>query len=233
MLPESSPNQKPAVPGPGDPGYVLTLDGITFAGSTDLYAPVRELGREFGMTVGFGDGGATLNAQPIPHSRALLDSTHLMPVSDLRDRGATVIWDPQTRKATVTYREKSVMVFRGPKRVELDKATLLMKAYQGQREVLETRFSPRRRGYATPNGTFTAGPYKARMHLSSLYDDAPMPYSVQVEGNVFIHGYSSVPNRPASHGCIRLPLDGGNPARWFYNWVDVGTPITVDGVWRG
>jgi lipoprotein-anchoring transpeptidase ErfK/SrfK len=66
------------------------------------------------------------------------------------------------------------------------------------------------------------------MHRSSLYDDAPMPWSVQVDGNVFIHGFTSVPRRPASHGCIRMPMTGGNPARWFYQWIDRGVPIVIE-----
>nr|NIP95410.1 L,D-transpeptidase family protein [Akkermansiaceae bacterium] len=83
-----------------------------------------------------------------------------------------------------------------------------------------------RRG-STPTGSFRAGPYKARRHYSSRYDNAPMPWSVQVTGHIFIHGFTSVPRYPASHGCIRLPLDGGNPARFFYEWIDKGTPIRV------
>ncbi len=44
--------------------------------------------------------------------------------------------------------------------------------------ILKTNISTGRRGKRTPNGTFSAGPYKARMHRSNLYDDAPMPWSV-------------------------------------------------------
>jgi lipoprotein-anchoring transpeptidase ErfK/SrfK len=37
-----------------------------------------------------------------------------------------------------------------------------------------------------------------------------------------------VPKYPASHGCIRLPyLTDENPARFFYEWIDKGTPITI------
>jgi lipoprotein-anchoring transpeptidase ErfK/SrfK len=50
---------------------------------------------------------------------------------------------------------------------------------------------------------------------------------VQIRGHVFIHGFRSVPDFPASHGCIRLPLDRGNPARFFYEWIDRGTPVKV------
>ncbi|NNM30037.1 MAG: L,D-transpeptidase, partial [Akkermansiaceae bacterium] len=83
------------------------------------------------------------------------------------------------------------------------------------------------RNNRTPSGNFRAGPYKARRHFSSLYENAPMPWSVQVTGHVFIHGFTSVPKYPASHGCIRVPLTNGNPARFFYEWVDKGTPIRI------
>ena len=69
------------------------------------------------------------------------------------------------------------------------------------------------------------------MHYSRLYDNAPMPFSVQFHGNYFIHGFSEVPAWPASHGCIRVPMDGENPAQKFYDWVEVGTPIKVTGDW--
>ena len=50
--------------------------------------------------------------------------------------------------------------------------------------------------------------------------------------DVFIHGFTYGPNRPAFHGCIRLPLDKDNPARRFYNWVETGTPIDIIGEWK-
>ena len=101
---------------------------------------------------------------------------------------------------------------------------------QGNLVVMRTKVSTGREGKRTPNGEFEAGPYKARMHRSSLYNDAPMPYSVQIVGNIFVHGFSSVPDYPASHGCIRLPTDGA--ARFFYEWVQRGTPVHIEGRWR-
>jgi hypothetical protein len=39
-----------------------------------------------------------------------------------------------------------------------------------------------------------------------------------------IHGYHSVPNYAASHGCLRVPI----PNAWsIYSWVDLGDPIHV------
>lgn len=118
------------------------------------------------------------------------------------------------------------------KHVVIDKTTQTLRAYEGDRLVLETRVSTGKWDRATPNGQFTAG-VKDRMHYSKLFQNAPMPYSVQVNGNVFVHGFSSVPRFPASHGCIRVPLDNGNPAKQFFDWVEPGTPIEITGHWEG
>jgi len=118
------------------------------------------------------------------------------------------------------------------KRVVVDKTTQTLTAYEGDTVVLQSRVSTGRTGRRTPSGNFTAGE-KHRMHYSHLFDNAPMPWSVQVSGNFFIHGFSSVPDRPASHGCIRMPLDGDNPAKRFFEWVDTGTPIEITGEWVG
>lgn len=69
------------------------------------------------------------------------------------------------------------------------------------------------------------------MLISRTYNDAKMPYSVQIRGDYVIHGYTSVPDYPASHGCVRVPLTAGNPAKWFYEWVSVGTPIVISETW--
>ena len=118
------------------------------------------------------------------------------------------------------------------KRVEIDKTTQTLRAYEGDKLVLETRVSTGKWDKSTPNGQFTAGP-KEHMHYSKLFKNAPMPFSVQVNGDVFIHGFGSVPHSPASHGCIRVPLDKGNPARQFFDWVEPGTPIEITGHWEG
>jgi lipoprotein-anchoring transpeptidase ErfK/SrfK len=65
--------------------------------------------------------------------------------------------------------------------------------------------STARRGYRTPVGRYK--PYLLkRVHYSSIYDNAPMPYSIFFLGGYAIHGTTEVRNlgRPVSHGCIRL-----------------------------
>ena len=113
----------------------------------------------------------------------------------------------------------------GPQRVVIDKSRQVLRAYEGSRVVLETHISTGRRGRETPSGHFHAQS-KALMHYSRRYGNAPMPYSVQIAGNYFIHGFYSVPSYPASHGCIRVPID---TAREFYNWVHHGTPVEIVG----
>ena len=56
---------------------------------------------------------------------------------------------------------------------------------------------------------------------------------MQVNGNYSIHGFTSVPDHPASHGCLRMPLAGDNPAKRFFDWVEIGTPIEITGEWAG
>ena len=116
------------------------------------------------------------------------------------------------------------------KRVEINKTQQMLRAYEGDRLVFQTNVSTGKWDRSTPNGQFTAGE-KYRMHYSRLFHNAPMPFSVWVTGNIFIHGFTYVPGWPASHGCIRLPLTGDNPARRFYEWVEAGTPIEISGHW--
>lgn len=60
-------------------------------------------------------------------------------------------------------------------------------------------------GYNTPTGTFRPF-YMSKDHISSLYEDAPMPWSVFFNGDVAIHGTFSqrALGRRASHGCVRV-----------------------------
>jgi hypothetical protein len=48
---------------------------------------------------------------------------------------------------------------------------------------------------------------KKKMHHSNLYDDAPMPFMQRLTWDgVALHA-GRIPGRPASHGCVRLPLE--------------------------
>ena len=77
-----------------------------------------------------------------------------------------------------------------------------------------------RPGYRTPTGTFRVQ-WKDIDHKSSLYDDAPMPYSVFFNGGIAFHaGSLSVP----SHGCIHLSLAA---AKMYFNTLHIGDIVQV------
>lgn len=86
--------------------------------------------------------------------------------------------------------------------------------------------STARAGKCTPTGTFRPQLLK-RMHYSTLYDWAPMPFSIFFSGNYAIHGTTQVDRlgEPASAGCVRLHPDN---AEALFGWVqEAGKAETV------
>src|SRR5436853_1015303 len=212
------------------------VDGISFAEDPHmLFVPVEEiaLALRWEMQLNRESGQISLNGHLLDaaHLRKLTNGTLLVPLDELQRAGATISWSDDGMQALVASDNKNIAIQFADKRVEVDLANQHLRAYQGARLVLDSPISSAREGKKTPPGEFKAGPIKSRMHRSRLYHNAPMPWSVQVHENLFIHGFRKVPRRPASHGCIRLPLTGPNPAKWFYNWIDLGTLISIKGHW--
>lgn len=225
--------QTPIQAQPSSPG----LDGVTFADKPGvLLVPLREIGASLKWSVDYDEktNSVSLNGKPVKIEARLFDGTPLISLTTLSTNGVKVDWNESTHIAALSLNDTDLNVKCGDKRVVVDKGRQWLEAYQGDRLVLSTNVSTGRPGHGTPSGSFTAGPAKERIHYSHLYENAPMPWAVQVHDNVFIHGYTSVPHYPASHGCVRMPLTRGNPAHWFYRWCDVGTPVTISGeyVWR-
>ena len=85
------------------------------------------------------------------------------------------------------------------------------------------------RSCRTPTGTYhvigkgNAGCRSSRYPVGR--GGAPMPYCMFFSKYYAIHGSYDVPNRNASHGCIRVtPTD----ARWLHqNFIQVGTKVVV------
>jgi len=73
----------------------------------------------------------------------------------------------------------------------------------------------------TPGGSFTVG-RRARGWESGPLGDLYNP--LYFNGGIAIHGSPSVPATPASHGCVRIPM---NAAEWFPERVPSGTPVYV------
>src|SRR5207237_392913 len=212
------------------------LDGISFADDPHvLFVPIEEIASalRWEMQLNQESGQISLNGQLLDaaHLRKLTDGTLLVPLDELQRAGATITWSNDGMQGLVASDHTKIAILFANKRVEVDLANQRLRAYQGARLVLDSSSSTGREGKKTPAGEFKAGPVKSRMHRSRLYHNAPMPWSVQVHENIFIHGFRKVPRRPSSHGCIRLPLTGANPAKWFYNWIDLGTPVSIKGHW--
>ncbi len=85
------------------------------------------------------------------------------------------------------------------------------------------------RACRTPRGEFKVHRKGSSYCRSGKYPlprgGAPMPHCMHFYRGYAIHGSPDVPNRNASHGCIRvLPKD----AKWLNkNFIDVGTTVVV------
>lgn len=209
------------------------IDGITFADEPGvMYAPIKDIGYRVGWSMTSDKKTFLVENRPVTIPRTLPDGTRLIPVRNLVHLGLQLAPSEDGSEFTVTGGAQELMIRKGEKRVVINKKEQKLRCYQGDRVVIETRVSTGRRGFTTPNGTWTAGPEKARLRFSKKYENAPMPWAVQINGGYFMHGYTSVPRRPASHGCVRLPLWGINPAKWIWHWIDLGTPITIANNWQ-
>lgn len=80
-----------------------------------------------------------------------------------------------------------------------------------------------KKGKETPTGVFTIL-QKQKVHHSTLYDDAPMPFMQRLTWDgVALHA-GRVPGYRASHGCIRLPYAF---ARRLYDVTSFGMTVVV------
>ena len=78
-------------------------------------------------------------------------------------------------------------------------------------------------GYETPVGSYNIL-QKAREHYSNRYDNAPMPFMQRLTWDgVALHA-GAIPDRPASHGCIRLPAGF---ARQLFAVTELGAAVHV------
>lgn len=93
----------------------------------------------------------------------------------------------------------------GPVQVVVSMEDQHATVYAGGKIVARTNVSTGKRGHTTPTGVFSIL-QKNRHHRSNIYSNAPMPYMQRLTwSGIALHASKSVPNYPASHGCVRLP----------------------------
>ena len=87
----------------------------------------------------------------------------------------------------------------------VDKSDQKLHLYQNGLKKYSWEVSTARKGKVTPTGTWNAQ-WLSKHHKSSIYDNAPMPYSIFYHGNFAIHGTDQIDRlgMPASSGCVRL-----------------------------
>ena len=95
--------------------------------------------------------------------------------------------------------------------------------YRGGTLIGLTTVSTGRRGHETPTGTFNIL-QKRREHYSSLYNNAPMPFMQRLTWDGIALHAGQIPGRPASHGCVRLPLAF---ARELFAVTQVGASVHI------
>ena len=80
-----------------------------------------------------------------------------------------------------------------------------MRVYSGDTLVARSNVSTGMPGHRTPTGVFSVLE-KKRRHHSNIYSRAPMPFMQRLTwSGIALHESHSVPEYPASHGCVRLP----------------------------
>jgi hypothetical protein len=80
-------------------------------------------------------------------------------------------------------------------------------------------------GHSTPTGVFTVL-QKDKNHRSSTYNNAPMPNMNRLTWSGIALHAGKLPGYPASHGCVRLPLDFSAK---LFGITHVGTPVIIAG----
>ena len=102
-------------------------------------------------------------------------------------------------------------------------------AYEDDKLVLKGWISSGKDKFKTPTGRYRVLA-KEKFHISNEWPKptggAEMPYMLRLTwSGIALHlGY--VPNRPASHGCVRLK---NGFAQELFKWADIGTRVIIKG----
>ncbi|WFU10179.1 L,D-transpeptidase family protein [Rhizobium sp. CB3090] len=96
--------------------------------------------------------------------------------------------------------------------------------YDGDRVVATSKVSTGKRGHTTPSGIFSILE-KEVYHESNLYSASPMPFMQRLTwSGIALHESNSVPNYPASHGCVRMPKAF---AKMLYQMTERGVHVVI------
>jgi peptidoglycan hydrolase-like protein with peptidoglycan-binding domain len=139
-------------------------------------------------------------------------------------------WNGLSRTGTVTGETQVALVrasapkpatHRAGARIEIhrDRGVLLLVEGNEVKRAVHTSTGAYGR---TPAGTYRV--YRKETLSWSVPFSVWMPYASYFVGGIAMHEYPSVPEYPASHGCVRLPA---GEAHRVYGFAEVGTPVHV------
>jgi peptidoglycan hydrolase-like protein with peptidoglycan-binding domain len=121
----------------------------------------------------------------------------------------------------------------GPNRAEIDLKKQVMQIYKdgGLARVLSISSGNNKRYCVdgdcdvavTPGGSFKVNRKIRGLRVSRL---GKLYNPLYFNGGIAMHGSASVPAYPASHGCVRIPM---NSSLWVFDNVPSGTPVYVLG----
>jgi hypothetical protein len=95
--------------------------------------------------------------------------------------------------------------------------------YRGGVLIGVTTVSTGKPGHRTPVGSFGIL-QKRKQHFSNLYNNAPMPFMQRLTWDGIALHAGEIPGRPASHGCVRLPLAF---AKLLFDVTRVGASVHI------
>ncbi|HEY0026603.1 MAG TPA: L,D-transpeptidase family protein, partial [Allosphingosinicella sp.] len=95
--------------------------------------------------------------------------------------------------------------------------------YRGGALIGVSTVSTGKPGHTTPAGSFEIL-QKRPKHFSNRYNNAPMPYMQRLTWDGIALHAGHIPGRPASHGCVRLPLAF---AKHLFGVTKVGASVHI------
>ena len=94
----------------------------------------------------------------------------------------------------------------GPALVVVNLATQRLAMFRGGVPIGASTISSGKKGHETPTGVFEILQKNAK-HFSKTYNNAPMPNMQRLTWRGIALHAGNLPGYPASHGCVRLPLE--------------------------
>jgi len=114
---------------------------------------------------------------------------------------------------------------KGPVSVVVSIPQQLVHVYRNGIRIAVSTCSTGKPGHSTPTGVFVVLE-KDKHHKSSTYSGAPMPNMNRLTWSGIALHAGQLPGYPASHGCVRLPLDF---SELLFTVTHLGTPVIIAG----